>query len=160
MQASHCICSLRERQRRTRESAPISAADLSCRRLGPSATLRRLADDTGELSGENIVKGFGPFLIGAVLGGAGVFASLSYHFVHTKEGVQKIPKLSPTFSDIYVDARAYTAADWQKHKAVTAAILRANKGAIIGDAAVDQAVQAVQGLLPEVTRAPFEAPQR
>jgi hypothetical protein len=106
------------------------------------------------------VKGFGPFLVGAVLGGAGVFASLSYHFVHTKDGVQQIPKLSPTFSETYVDARTFTAADWQQRKALTAAVLRANKGAIIGGAAVDQAVQAINDLLPEVSSVPPDAPQR
>jgi hypothetical protein len=106
------------------------------------------------------VKGFGPFLCGAVVGGGAVFASLSYHFVNTKDGLQTIPKLQPTFSETYVDARQFSAADWQQRKALTAAVLRANKGAIIGDAVVDQAVQAVQGWLPEVGRAPNEAPVR
>jgi hypothetical protein len=106
------------------------------------------------------MKGFGPFLFGAVVGGSAVFASLSYHFVQTKDGVQMVPKLTPTFSEAYVDARQFTAADWQQHKNLTAAILRAGKGNIIGTAAVDQAVQAVEGWLPELGRAPDAAPQR
>jgi hypothetical protein len=100
------------------------------------------------------MKGFGPFLCGAVVGGAAVFASLSYHFVQTKDGVRMIPKLSPTFLETYVDVRPFTAADWQQHKSLTAAILRANQGAIIGEGVVDQAAQAVQQWLPEVGRNP------
>ena len=96
------------------------------------------------------MSGFGPFLFGAVVGGASVFATLSYHFVQTKDGFQTIPKQSPTFAEAYVDVRKFTAADWQQHKSLTAAILQANKGAIIGDAAVDQAVQAVQQWMPQV----------
>jgi len=106
------------------------------------------------------MKGFGPFLFGAVVGGSAVFATLSYHFVQTKDGVQTIPKLSPTFAEAYVDARQFTAADWQQRKNLTAAVLRAGKGNIIGTAAVDQAVQAVEGWLPELGRAPDAAPQR
>jgi hypothetical protein len=96
------------------------------------------------------MSGFGPFLCGVVTGGAAVFASLSYHFVQVKDGFHTIPKLSPTFAETYVDARQFTAGDWAQRKSLTAAILRANQGAIIGDAAVDQAVQAVQQWLPEV----------
>jgi hypothetical protein len=106
------------------------------------------------------MKGFGPFLFGAVVGGAAVFATLSYHFVRTKDGFEVIPKLSPTFAEAYVDARTFTAADWQQRKSLTAAILQARKGAIIGDAAVDQAVDAVKEWLPELGRAPAVAPQR
>ena len=60
------------------------------------------------------MNGFGPFLCGAVVGGASVFASLSYHFVQTKQGVVTIPKISPTFTETYVDVRPFTAADWQR----------------------------------------------
>jgi hypothetical protein len=105
------------------------------------------------------MKGFAPFLIGAVVGGGAVFASLSYHFVQTKDGLQMIPKLSPTFAEAYVDVRPFTPADWQQHKSLTAAILQANKGAIIGQAAVDQAFQAVQGWLPAAPGAAPAAPQ-
>lgn len=103
------------------------------------------------------MSGFGPFLFGAVVGGGAVFASLSYHFVQTKDGFHSIPKTTPTFAETYVDARQFTAADWQQRKSLTAAILRANQGAIIGDAAVDQAVQAVQQWLPEVGNNPNAA---
>jgi hypothetical protein len=106
------------------------------------------------------MKGFGPFLFGAVIGGAAVFATLSYHFVRTKDGFEVIPKLSPTFNEAYVDARIFNADEWQRRKGLTAAILQAGKWAIIGDAAIDQAIQAVNGWLPEVSRAPGAAPQR
>lgn len=106
------------------------------------------------------MKGFGPFLLGAVVGGAAVFMSLSYHFIQTKDGLQTIPKLTPTFAETYVDVRTFTAVDWQQHKELTAALLRANRGGIIGEGAVDQAFQAVRGWLPEVSGNPNAPPQR
>jgi len=106
------------------------------------------------------MRGFGPFLMGAIIGGTAVFASLSYHFVHTKDGIQSIPKLTPTFSEAYVDARAFTVTDWQQRRGLTAAILRANKGAIIGEGVVDQAVQAFDNLIPNANQFPGIAPTR
>lgn len=106
------------------------------------------------------MNGFGPFLCGAVLGGASVFASLSYHFVQSKQGFLTIPKLSPTFTETYVDVRPFTATDWQQRKALTAAVLRANQGAIIGEGIVDQAAEAARGFLPEFSQAPAGFQQR
>jgi hypothetical protein len=106
------------------------------------------------------MNGFGPFLCGAVVGGASVFASLSYHFVQTKQGVVTIPKISPTFTETYVDVRPFTAADWQQRKSLTAAVLQANQGAIIGEGVVDQATEAVRGMFPGVSQAPAGFQQR
>lgn len=106
------------------------------------------------------MNGFGPFLCGAVVGGASVFASLSYHFVQSKEGFLTIPKLSPTFTETYVDVRQFTAVDWQNRKALTAAVLRANHGAIIGEGIVDQAAEAARSWLPEFSKAPAGFQQR
>jgi hypothetical protein len=106
------------------------------------------------------MNGFGPFLCGAVLGGASVFASLSYHFVQSKQGFLTIPKLSPTFTETYVDTRQFTVTDWQQRKGLTAAVLRANHGAIIGEGIVDQAAEAARGFLPEFSQAPAGQQQR
>ena len=56
------------------------------------------------------MKGFGPFLTGVIVGGIAVFASLSYHFIRTNDGVELVPKQSPVFTQTYVDARNFTPA--------------------------------------------------
>ena len=100
------------------------------------------------------MKGFGPFLFGAFVGGGAVFAALSYHFLQTKDGLEVVPKLSPTFAEAYVDVRAFGPAYWAGRKSLAAAVLKANRGKLLGDSAVDQAAQAVQGLLPPGIVAP------
>ena len=106
------------------------------------------------------MKGFGPFLVGCMLGGATVFASLSYHFVHTKDGVEAVPKLSPKFEETYVDCRAFGPTDWTERKQLVAAITQANKfDKIIGGQAVHQLQQATQGIVDQFSQAPAN-PQR
>lgn len=100
------------------------------------------------------MKGFGPFLAGTLVGGGAVFATLSYHFIQTKDGIEAVPKLTPTFAEAYVDARAFGPADWAERKALSAAVVKANRGKLIGDSAVDQAAQAVRGVLPPGIVAP------
>ncbi|MCE9605394.1 MAG: hypothetical protein K8U03_10900 [Planctomycetia bacterium] len=106
------------------------------------------------------MRGFGPFLMGCIFGGVAVFASLSYHFVQTKDGVEMIPKLTPTFTETYVDCRAFGPTDWAQHKQLTAAITQANKfEKVIGGQAVHQIQDAAQGFVDQFGRAPAN-PQR
>lgn len=101
------------------------------------------------------MKGFGPFLIGCILGGAAVFASLSYHFVQTKDGVEMIPKLTPTFSETYVDSRAFGPTDWTQRKQLVAAITQANKfDKVIGGQAIQHIQDAAQGFVNQFGQAP------
>jgi hypothetical protein len=98
------------------------------------------------------MKGFGPFLVGAIIGGGAVFASLSYHFVHTKDGVEWIPKLSPKFEETYVDVRSFGPAEWANRKGLAEAIVKANRAQIMGATVLDKAQEtikgAVEGALP------------
>jgi hypothetical protein len=106
------------------------------------------------------MKGFGPFLMGCMIGGAAVFASLSYHFVQTKDGVEMIPKLTPTFTETYVDCRTFGPTDWTQHKQLVTAITQANKfEKIIGGQAVNQFQEAAQGFVNQFGQAPAN-PQR
>lgn len=106
------------------------------------------------------MKGFGPFLTGVIVGGIAVFASLSYHFIRTNDGVELVPKQSPVFTETYVDARNFTPAQWAEHKSLVAAITRANKlEKIVGGQVGDQMQQAVQGFTEQFGAAPMN-PQR
>jgi len=106
------------------------------------------------------MRGFVPFLMGSILGGAAVFSSLSYHFVQTKDGVEMIPKLSPKFEETYVDCRTFGPTDWSQHKQLVVAITQANKfEKIIGGQAVQQFQDATQGFVDKFGQAPGN-PQR
>jgi hypothetical protein len=98
------------------------------------------------------MKGFGPFLVGAIIGGGAVFASLSYHFVHTKDGLEVIPKQSPTFLETYVDVRSFGPAEWASRKSLSEAIVKANRAKIMGETAIDKAQETIKekvdGVLP------------
>lgn len=106
------------------------------------------------------MKGFGPFLFGCVFGGVAVFASLSYHFVQTKDGVEMIPKLTPTFGQTYVDCRNFGPTDWADNKQLVMAITQANKfDKVIGGQTINHIQEATQGFVNQFGQAPAN-PQR
>jgi hypothetical protein len=116
--------------------------------VGPLA-----ADFTGgRKDAADAMKGFGPFLVGAIVGGGAVFASLSYHFVHTRDGLEVIPKQSPTFLETYVDVRSFGPSEWASRKGLSEAIVKANRAKIMGETVIDKAQETIKekvdGVLP------------
>lgn len=106
------------------------------------------------------MRGFTPFLMGCIIGGAAVFATLSYHFVHTKDGIEMIPKLSPTFGQAYVDCRNFGPSDWAENKQLVAAITQANKfDKVIGGQSIQHVQDAAQNFVNQFGQAPTN-PQR
>ena len=77
------------------------------------------------------------FLLGIVVGGVGVFGGQKYHIVHAKDGMHLVPKLEATFSEVYVDVREFTPADWHQHPAVAAALVRDGKSHVMQGAVID-----------------------
>ncbi|HEY1599578.1 MAG TPA: hypothetical protein VGG64_08255 [Pirellulales bacterium] len=83
------------------------------------------------------------FLFGVMAGGALVFFAQRYHVVRTDHGFETIPKLSSGFDETYVDVRDFQAPDWDKHRALAAAIVQAKKEHILNDSASEQTRQGV-----------------
>jgi hypothetical protein len=100
---------------------------------------------------KEIPMSLGSFACGAVLGGGLVFGSLSYHVLRTDDGVQVVPKLSPTFVDTYLDVRTFGISDWARHKPLAAAIVHAKKENIFKGPAADTVSDGVNGLVSELT---------
>ncbi len=75
------------------------------------------------------------FLAGVVVGVIGLYASMHFYIVHTTEGVEFVRKVSPQVTFPYVDIRKFTMADWQKNTALAAAMAKAGKSKVLGDAA-------------------------
>ena len=94
----------------------------------------------------------GSFLLGAAVGAALLGMVMHYHIVRGKQGVFLLRKVSNGMADIYVDTRDFTVADWQQHRELALAIMRANRGEVFQQAAVrdlrSTAEEFVGGLLP------------
>ena len=87
---------------------------------------------------------------GVVLGGSIVFASLSFHFLRTNDGLQFVPKNAPTFAETYLDVRNFGASDWARHKTVIAAIVKAKKESIFEGSPVDTLSEAAGNVSREL----------
>ena len=76
-------------------------------------------------------------LLGAILGGGGVFCAQNYHVVRSDEGYHAVPKISATFKEAYVDIRGFGVADWAEHRALAVAIVKAKKDHLIQEPAAE-----------------------
>jgi hypothetical protein len=107
--------------------------------------------DSTSSSGAAIMGRFGSFLLGFILGGAAVFGGLKYHVVHAKDGVHFVPKIYATFGEIYVDIRDFNPSDWGEHKALATALIKADKGHLMGDSATNQLQELGENFLEGLT---------
>jgi hypothetical protein len=90
---------------------------------------------------------FGTFLLGVVVGGAAVLGALKYHVVYATDGVHFVPKLFGDFDDIYVDIRDFDLSDWNEHKSLAAALIKAEKGHLVEESAANQLRESLDRLL-------------
>lgn len=79
----------------------------------------------------------GSFFCGMAVGAATLGIAMHYHVVRGKEGVFVVPKVSNNLSDIYVDTRNFTLADWQQHRMLAVSIIRAERGDVLKDGSLD-----------------------
>ncbi|MCA9248750.1 MAG: hypothetical protein KDA42_16605 [Planctomycetales bacterium] len=77
------------------------------------------------------------FLLGVVVGAAGVFGAQRYHVVRATDGFYLIPKLEAKFSETYVDVREFGIADWTTHTQLAAAIIKAKKDHLLKQSATN-----------------------
>ena len=97
------------------------------------------------------------FILGILLGAGLMYAAIMFHVVRADDGFHFVPKLEAGFSDIYVDTREFTLADWNDHRSLALALARAEKADLFGDSTVDASIdefkqgihQAVESLTGE-----------
>ena len=89
----------------------------------------------------------GCFLAGFLVGAAAVFGSLKYHVVRAEGGVHLVPKLSPRFGEAFVDIRQFGLSDWDDHRSLAAAIVRADKAHLLEGAAMDSFRESIERVL-------------
>lgn len=76
------------------------------------------------------------FFFGMICGAALLYTSMHYHVIRSDKGFHLVPKLSQNLSNVYVDIRDYSVADWQDRKIVAAAIVKADQSDLLGGTAV------------------------
>lgn len=77
----------------------------------------------------------GTFIFGLAIGAGLIFGAQRYHLLRTAEGFYLVPKIESTMSDAYVDIRQFRLDDWARRPSLAAAILKAKKEHLLGDAA-------------------------
>lgn len=91
------------------------------------------------------------FFLGAVIGGALVFGAVKFHLVRAGEGFHLVPRLDPGISDVYVDIRQFSLTDWSNHRALAAAIIRANKEHLLQDSATQGFREGLKSAIDNIT---------
>ena len=80
------------------------------------------------------------FLLGFLLGAGLMYAAIMFHVVRANDGFHFVHKLEAGFTDIYVDIREFTVVDWNEHRSLAAALVRAEKADLFGDSTVDASI--------------------
>lgn len=90
---------------------------------------------------------FGSFLLGVLVGAGLVFGALKYHVVQANDGFHFVPKITSGFEDTYVDVRNFGLNDWTEHRALSMALVKADKAHLMDDAATFQLRETLDGWL-------------
>ena len=87
------------------------------------------------------------FLAGVVVGATGIFGMLKYHVVRAEDGMHLVPKMSSHLGEIYVDIREFDLSDWNEHRALAVAIVRADKADLLNRSASDNLRHSIDRVL-------------
>ncbi len=87
------------------------------------------------------------FLSGLVIGAVLVYFAMSYHVIHSKDGLHLIPKINGELAATYVDIREFQVADWAQNAQVAAALVQAGRRDLIDNAINETVNQGIERLL-------------
>jgi hypothetical protein len=87
------------------------------------------------------------FITGTAVGAALIYAALTHHLLRTSSGWEFVPKTTATFEDSYVDVREFGLVNWADHRELVAALIKADKNQVLGDAARSTLEVNVKGML-------------
>ena len=94
----------------------------------------------------------GSFLFGVVVGAAGLYGALNYHWVRADDGLHVVPKIASGLGEIYIDIREFELSDWHEHKSLAAAIVRAEKTELLNDVATDSLRNSLDSAIQTLSR--------
>lgn len=91
------------------------------------------------------------FVLGAVVGAAAAVGALKYHVVQAEDGLHLVPKVTAEFGDVYVDIRSFDFNDWNEHRGLAAALVKADKSHLIEDTSLNVFRQSLNDALDGLT---------
>lgn len=87
------------------------------------------------------------FFWGMVVGAILLYGAMNYHVVNTHDGLQVVPKTTASLGDTYVDIRGFGIDDWAEHRDLAMALIKADKGELLGDAAISTVRETLEAWL-------------
>jgi hypothetical protein len=92
----------------------------------------------------------GTYLFGALSGAVLAAVVMHYSVVRGSDGWHFVAKLQPGLTEPYVDVRSFSAADWQRHPQLMAALIRADRSHLLADPTLDGMRETVGQWLADV----------
>lgn len=96
------------------------------------------------------------FVMGMITGGLLLYGAMHFHVIRAHDGFHFVSKMSPTIAATYVDIRGFSVSDWAQHSDIAAALLNANQGELMKNAAsgalhdgLDRLLQGNEQAFPE-----------
>jgi hypothetical protein len=77
-------------------------------------------------------------LLGAAIGGGGVFAAFYYHLVRTDKSWLIVPKQRLDWRDAYVDIRGWSHKEWSSHRDLSHNLVVMGRGDLVSRSITDQ----------------------
>ncbi|MCG8585518.1 MAG: hypothetical protein MI757_12475 [Pirellulales bacterium] len=77
------------------------------------------------------------FITGAFVGATIMLLATKFHFVRAEDGFHMVPRVTSSMTDTYVDIREFTVSDWNEHRLLLAALVRAEKSHVVQDKTLD-----------------------
>lgn len=91
------------------------------------------------------------FFMGVVVGAVGLYISMHFYVVRSKENVHLIPKVAAKLEFPYFDIRQYTVDDWTAHPSLSLAIVKSQNQSLIADSSIGTVKSQVEGFLKQMT---------
>ncbi len=91
------------------------------------------------------------FLMGVVVGAVGLYISMNYYIVRTKENFHLVPKVAAKLEMPYFDVREYSLEDWKSHPSLGVAIVKSNNQNLMSDTSFETVKQQFEGLFRKLT---------
>jgi hypothetical protein len=92
----------------------------------------------------------GTFILGIIVGAAGVVVSENYYIVRSQESVHLVPKIAARLEFPYRDIRNYTYDDWQNDQALALAIMKSQKQDLMVETGLNQMQHQFDSLLKDL----------
>jgi hypothetical protein len=92
------------------------------------------------------------FILGCIVGAAGLYGSMCFHVVRANDGHHFVPKSALTFKDSYVDIRSFDMSTWRDHVPLAEAMMKSGKPQLVQESAANAVENAFGELLNRAKR--------